>query len=313
MTYEDLVDFLERRMSMSHIYQPLLVRCLLDAGGTATLRQLAQAFVAEDESQLRYYEQRIREMPVRVLSRHGVLAREGQLVTLSVPTLSFVQRAHLRMLCEQRLQEYLRRRGLATWDYRLLDNPVPDSLRYQALKASGGRCALCGVTKEMSPLDVDHIIPRSRGGRTELANLQVLCMKCNRSKGNRDETDFRAAAPEAPQEGCPFCGASLAARAVQDYRSVFAVPDPRPVTPGHHLVLPKRHREDYFAMTAQERADADDLLRYLRGTLLAADSAIAGFTVSTGLGTAADLSVGHARLHLIPRRHGERPILGPMI
>jgi phosphate starvation-inducible protein PhoH len=73
MTYEQLVDFLEHRMSMSHIYQPLLIRCLVEAGGAATIRQLAQAFVAEDESQLRYYEQRIKEMPMRVLSRHGVI------------------------------------------------------------------------------------------------------------------------------------------------------------------------------------------------------------------------------------------------
>ncbi len=46
MTYEQLVDFLERRMSMSHVHQPLLIRCLVDAGGAATIRQLAQAFVA---------------------------------------------------------------------------------------------------------------------------------------------------------------------------------------------------------------------------------------------------------------------------
>jgi hypothetical protein len=32
-------------MSMSHVYQPLLIRTLVDAGGAATLRQLAQSFV----------------------------------------------------------------------------------------------------------------------------------------------------------------------------------------------------------------------------------------------------------------------------
>lgn len=38
MTYEELVDFLESKMSMSHVYQPLLVRALVDAGGMATIR-----------------------------------------------------------------------------------------------------------------------------------------------------------------------------------------------------------------------------------------------------------------------------------
>jgi hypothetical protein len=44
MTFQDLLDFLEHKMSMSHVYQPLLVRALVDAGGAATLRQLAQVF-----------------------------------------------------------------------------------------------------------------------------------------------------------------------------------------------------------------------------------------------------------------------------
>jgi hypothetical protein len=44
MKYEELIDFLEHKMSMSHIYQPLLVRALVDAGGAAALRQLAQVF-----------------------------------------------------------------------------------------------------------------------------------------------------------------------------------------------------------------------------------------------------------------------------
>ncbi len=42
---------------------PLLIRALVDAGGTTTLRQLAHVFLAQDESQLRCCEKRIKEMP----------------------------------------------------------------------------------------------------------------------------------------------------------------------------------------------------------------------------------------------------------
>lgn len=77
MTYEQLIDFLEHRMSMSHVYQPLLVRALVDAGGVATIRQLAQVFLAQDESQLLYYEKRIREMPLKVLKGHEVITSDG--------------------------------------------------------------------------------------------------------------------------------------------------------------------------------------------------------------------------------------------
>ncbi len=52
MNYADLVDFISNKMSMSHIYQPLLIKSLVDADGTATLRQLSHNFLAQDESQL---------------------------------------------------------------------------------------------------------------------------------------------------------------------------------------------------------------------------------------------------------------------
>lgn len=40
MTFEQLVDFLSSKMKMSHIYQPLLIRSLVDAGGSATPHHL---------------------------------------------------------------------------------------------------------------------------------------------------------------------------------------------------------------------------------------------------------------------------------
>ena len=62
-------------MKPSHIYQPVLIRALVEAGGKATLRQLAQVFVSQDESQLQFYERRIKGMPVKVLGKHGVVER----------------------------------------------------------------------------------------------------------------------------------------------------------------------------------------------------------------------------------------------
>ena len=47
-------------------------------------------------------------------------------------------------------------------------------------------CVKCGVSQAAEPhllLEVDHIIPVARGGRSVPENLQTLCWKCNRSKG----------------------------------------------------------------------------------------------------------------------------------
>jgi len=56
MTYDQIVDFITSKMKMSHIYQPFLIRSLVDVGGSATLLQLVQFFVLQDESQLQYNE-----------------------------------------------------------------------------------------------------------------------------------------------------------------------------------------------------------------------------------------------------------------
>ena len=59
-------------------------------------------------------------------------------------------------------------------------------LRYEVLERARRRCMGClrGVQDGIR-LHVDHIVPYSLGGRTELNNLQALCQDCNTGKGNR--------------------------------------------------------------------------------------------------------------------------------
>ncbi|MGZ0170859.1 MAG: hypothetical protein ACKVHE_14990 [Planctomycetales bacterium] len=88
MTFDQLKQFISEGMRLSHIYQPLLIRLLVDADGTATVRSLAQSLLLQDESQIRYYEKILKDMPLRVLSKHGVLSRNGELVNLELPKLT---------------------------------------------------------------------------------------------------------------------------------------------------------------------------------------------------------------------------------
>lgn len=63
---------------------------------------------------------------------------------------------------------------------------MSDSLRYDVLKRDGFRCCICGATADSGvKLHVDHIYPVSKGGRTEMKNLQTLCERCN--MGKRDK------------------------------------------------------------------------------------------------------------------------------
>lgn len=60
---------------------------------------------------------------------------------------------------------------------------MSDSLRYDVLKRDNFRCRLCGRSaRDGVTLEVDHIIPLSRGGTSIFGNLQTLCKECNRGK-----------------------------------------------------------------------------------------------------------------------------------
>lgn len=65
---------------------------------------------------------------------------------------------------------------------------MTDSLRYDVLRRDGFRCVLCGsAASDGVKLEVDHIVPVSKGGRTELSNLRTLCDRCNRGKSDKME------------------------------------------------------------------------------------------------------------------------------
>src|SRR5215207_8969152 len=75
--FVQLRDFITRRMRMAHVYQPVMLRVLIEADGHASTRAIAAAFLSRDESQLEYYEQITKRMPGRVLASHGLVQREG--------------------------------------------------------------------------------------------------------------------------------------------------------------------------------------------------------------------------------------------
>ena len=54
-----------------------------------------------------------------------------------------------------------------------------------AFEKQNHRCAICGEQFEFKQMQGDHIIPWSKGGKTEPNNLQMLCVDCNLKKSNK--------------------------------------------------------------------------------------------------------------------------------
>ncbi|MGB7375844.1 MAG: HNH endonuclease [Rivularia sp. (in: cyanobacteria)] len=63
---------------------------------------------------------------------------------------------------------------------------IHPSIRVSVLHRDKYKCVFCGTSAKQSQLEVDHIIPFSKGGNNDINNLQTLCIHCNRGKGARN-------------------------------------------------------------------------------------------------------------------------------
>jgi hypothetical protein len=69
-----------------------------------------------------------------------------------------------------------------------LSRKVPLGLRFKVLSRDRFRCVLCGDNPPQNPacsLHADHILPWSKGGKTEIDNLRTLCALCNIGRSNK--------------------------------------------------------------------------------------------------------------------------------
>ena len=73
------------------------------------------------------------------------------------------------------------------WDAicRVERGKVTNKIRFSIYERDGYRCRNCGVSQRFANLEIDHIIPIAKGGKSEYNNLQTLCHNCNVYKGDR--------------------------------------------------------------------------------------------------------------------------------
>ena len=67
---------------------------------------------------------------------------------------------------------------------RIKRKKIPFWKRKIVLERDTYKCHICGATSIQSKLEVDHIIPLSRGGTDDIDNYVTLCFDCNRGKSS---------------------------------------------------------------------------------------------------------------------------------
>ena len=102
---------------------------------------------------------------------------------------------------------------------------------------------------------------------------------------------------------CPFCPPSFD-RIFLESDPILALWDAHPVSPGHALIIPRRHVPDWFAATDAERAALtaaiDDVRREIDR-----HHRPDGYNIGINVGEAAGQTVFHLHVHVIPRYRGD--------
>lgn len=308
MTFDELKLFLELKMKMSHIYQPVMINHLLNQGGVASDKDIAVEISKYDQSQIEYYQKITNNMVGRVLRNHNVVIKSQNIYSLEgFNDLTDDQINVLKEICESKLDDYIRKRGEKIWEHRRnLHSYIAGTIKYEVLKRAQFRCELCGISAEEKALEVDHIEPRNLGGADSINNYQALCYSCNAMKRDTDNTDFRDNSKKYDHrlDKCPFCDLSKK-QIVEENNLAYLIFDKFPVTKHHSLVIPKRHFSDYFEITQAENNAMTYLLNFGRSRLMEIDKTIQGFNIGVNSGPVAGQTIMHCHTHLIPRRDND--------
>lgn len=104
-------------------------------------------------------------------------------------------------------------------------------------------------------------------------------------------------------DACPFC--TLPVERIRfNGDAGLVIRDAFPISPGHTLIIPRRHTASFFELAESERRELFDLLEQARADI---DNEFSpdGYNIGINDGAAAGQTVPHVHIHLIPRYEGD--------
>ena len=105
---------------------------------------------------------------------------------------------------------------------------------------------------------------------------------------------------------CPFCKAESERDIIASSSLSVAFFDGVPVSPGHALIIPKRHVASFFDLSKEEQLDLFNLADRVK-RIVEERYHPDGYNIGINVGEAAGQSIFHVHMHLIPRYQGDVP------
>ena len=107
-------------------------------------------------------------------------------------------------------------------------------------------------------------------------------------------------------DNCPFCKVESEREIIAATSLSIAFFDGFPVSPGHALIIPRRHVASFFDLTKDEQQDMLKLMDSVKG-IIDEKYHPDGYNVGVNVGETAGQSIFHVHMHLIPRYKGDVP------
>jgi len=90
--------------------------------------------------------------------------------------------------------------------------------RNRLYKRDNNECVYCGSKKDLT---IDHILPKSRGGKNTWNNLITCCLPCNLKKGDKTPEEAKMPLRFQPKTPTLFANESSVSKIWEDYKSSF--------------------------------------------------------------------------------------------
>jgi hypothetical protein len=218
-------------------------------------------------TQIDYYTEHVKRMVGKVLTFNSITRYDqGAYDLVGGEELSDAEREELLQLCRQRLDALREQRGQEVFPHRSRHRtPISGSIKVRVLTRARGRCECCGAgccsanPAPEGPGGGPHRAQEPwRLGRPKqpagpLLPLQRRQAGCSLPT-QEGTTNFRGlqASYAQRQDSCVFCALEASGRVLLENELALCIADAYPVTPGHSLVIPRRHVADGLTLHQPE-------------------------------------------------------------